>query len=316
MLVITKPCSSFAFGDGLNCPGSDVSHLHFTGQYWEEDNAGESNLTRTANRLLSTTQGRWLTPDPAGMAAVDVTNPQTWNRYAYVTNNPLSLTDPTGLAPPGLCPVQGLPVCQGGYFNGLSLLLSFANGSPANWDSLAIWSYTTDVIKGWVITGNCDNCKIPLTEQQTSYYVSVAGGSSPCTFLVANPCGGGGGGAANNGPDPGAVLNSMKQYVKAQISNCYNGFHQTTGGKVVQAFSALALFPVASNYQSNQLATGAEVVGKVSVVLGSNSAGGVFAPLLESFTSNVTTPLVVLGTGADAGAYLLCAAGAATSIHP
>jgi RHS repeat-associated protein len=42
-------------------------------------------------------QGRWLSPDPAGMAAADPTNPQTWNRYAYVTNSPLSFTDPTGL---------------------------------------------------------------------------------------------------------------------------------------------------------------------------------------------------------------------------
>ena len=122
--------------------------------------------------------------------------------------------------------------------------------------------------------------------------------------------------AANNGPDPGAVLNSMKQYVKAQISNCYNGFHQTTFGKGVQAFSALALFPIASNSQSNQIALGAEVVGKLSVVAGSNSAGAVLTPLLESFTANVTTPLYALGTGLDAGAYLLCSAGAATSIHP
>ena len=44
-------------------------------------------------------QGRWLVPDPAGLAAVDITNPQTWNRYAYVGNNPLSTVDPLGLAP-------------------------------------------------------------------------------------------------------------------------------------------------------------------------------------------------------------------------
>jgi hypothetical protein len=37
-------------------------------------------------RQQSSTQGRWLVPDPAGLAAVDPTNPQTWNRYAYVAN--------------------------------------------------------------------------------------------------------------------------------------------------------------------------------------------------------------------------------------
>ena len=42
-------------------------------------------------------QGRWASPDPAGLAAVDPTNPQSWNRYAYVLNNPLSYIDPTGL---------------------------------------------------------------------------------------------------------------------------------------------------------------------------------------------------------------------------
>jgi len=36
-------------------------------------------------------------PDPAGLAAVDLTNPQTWNRYAYVANSPLSNVDPLGL---------------------------------------------------------------------------------------------------------------------------------------------------------------------------------------------------------------------------
>jgi RHS repeat-associated protein len=31
-------------------------------------------------------QGRWPSPDPAGLTAVDPTNPQSWNRYAYVLN--------------------------------------------------------------------------------------------------------------------------------------------------------------------------------------------------------------------------------------
>jgi RHS repeat-associated protein len=48
-------------------------------------------------REYNTTQGRWIKPDPAGLQAVDPTNPQTWNRYVYALNNPLSNIDPTGL---------------------------------------------------------------------------------------------------------------------------------------------------------------------------------------------------------------------------
>jgi hypothetical protein len=38
-----------------------------------------------------------LSPDPAGLNAADPNNPQSWNRYAYALNNPLSNIDPTGL---------------------------------------------------------------------------------------------------------------------------------------------------------------------------------------------------------------------------
>lgn len=44
-------------------------------------------------------QGRWISPDPAGLGAVDVNDPQTWNRYAYVGNKPLNQIDPAGLNP-------------------------------------------------------------------------------------------------------------------------------------------------------------------------------------------------------------------------
>jgi len=44
-------------------------------------------------------QGRWISPDRAGLTASDPTNPQSWNRYGYVMNNPLALMDPVGLCP-------------------------------------------------------------------------------------------------------------------------------------------------------------------------------------------------------------------------
>jgi RHS repeat-associated protein len=42
-------------------------------------------------------QSRWSSPDPSGLAAVDPAFPQSWNRYAYVLNNPVSRVDPQGL---------------------------------------------------------------------------------------------------------------------------------------------------------------------------------------------------------------------------
>jgi len=41
--------------------------------------------------------GRWLSPDPSGWNAVDLTNPQSLNRYEYAANAPLRYIDPSGL---------------------------------------------------------------------------------------------------------------------------------------------------------------------------------------------------------------------------
>ena len=37
-----------------------------------------------------------MSPDPLGNAVADPTNPQSWNMYSYVLNNPLGFVDPTG----------------------------------------------------------------------------------------------------------------------------------------------------------------------------------------------------------------------------
>ena len=42
-------------------------------------------------------QGRWPSPDPGGLSAVRLRDPQTLNRYAYARNSPLNRVDPTGM---------------------------------------------------------------------------------------------------------------------------------------------------------------------------------------------------------------------------
>ena len=86
---LINSCTNLPFGDGTNNCGL----WYFAGLMsdpWD-------TLNTSATRSQSPTSGRWLTPDPAGLAVMDPTNPQTWNRYAYVLNNPVSFTDPLGL---------------------------------------------------------------------------------------------------------------------------------------------------------------------------------------------------------------------------
>lgn len=90
-----EQCLNLPFGDGRNCTGSAYHPIQFTGLI----NDSETSLDHTLFRQYGSTQGRWISPDPAGLGAVDSSNPQSWNRYAYALNNPLALVDPLGLDP-------------------------------------------------------------------------------------------------------------------------------------------------------------------------------------------------------------------------
>ena len=56
----------------------------------------ETGLDYAQARYYASKQGRYISVDP-DISSAGVSDPQTWNRYAYVGNHPLVLTDPTGL---------------------------------------------------------------------------------------------------------------------------------------------------------------------------------------------------------------------------
>jgi RHS repeat-associated protein len=57
----------------------------------------ETALAQVVQRYYNSNAGRFYTPDPSGMAAVDLANPTSWNMYAYVNDDPVSFNDPSGL---------------------------------------------------------------------------------------------------------------------------------------------------------------------------------------------------------------------------
>jgi RHS repeat-associated protein len=98
-----NPCLNFTglpFGDGLAtapipCLSSDIdaTEHHFTGK--ERD--AESGNDYFVARYYGSSMGRFMSPDPSGIASADPASPQSWNLYNYVLNNPLVHIDPNGL---------------------------------------------------------------------------------------------------------------------------------------------------------------------------------------------------------------------------
>jgi RHS repeat-associated protein len=87
--------TSLPFGDSLTATvlagdGGQEPH-HFAKLTFDSETGTEHAVFRQYNN----TAGRWMFPDPY-LGSYDPSNPQTFNRYAYVLNNPLAYTDPSG----------------------------------------------------------------------------------------------------------------------------------------------------------------------------------------------------------------------------
>ncbi|HET9712422.1 MAG TPA: RHS repeat-associated core domain-containing protein, partial [Pyrinomonadaceae bacterium] len=65
-------------------------------QFTAQERDVETGLDYFKARYFSSAQGRFTSPDPL-LASAETENPKSWNRYAYVLNNPTRLIDPNGL---------------------------------------------------------------------------------------------------------------------------------------------------------------------------------------------------------------------------
>lgn len=79
-------------------------------RYTGHERDTETGLHYMLARYYEASLGRFLSTDPASTLRKNLRNPQRWNRYAYVLNNPLKFMDPNG-EDPFLCarPLGGDP---------------------------------------------------------------------------------------------------------------------------------------------------------------------------------------------------------------
>jgi RHS repeat-associated protein len=261
-------CQTLPFGDARSCTASNDDD-YFAGPLWW---SGDDSSYLSETRHYNPAQAHWATTDPAGLAATSAGDPQTWNRYAYSSNNPVSFTDPTGLQQ---CSDSASPaICQPGTL-GANLLWNFGT-----WDEFETvgWSYTGE--------DGFTSLNAPVAIQSTN----CTPGAQGCFNVAANnnpiPCrnGWGSGGAAVGGGynlDLGAGLAGASSTGSVD----FGLFHNSAGG-------------VASGYSGGAFASGAATAYAGSHVVG--------APTQTSST------VFSLGAYAGAGANVLLTNGASS----
>lgn len=84
----------FPHGEQYGGVVNSAERMRYTGHEKDQNAAGTADdLDYMHARYSSANLGRFLTADPQ---LGTIGDPQSWNRYAYVRNNPMNFTDPTG----------------------------------------------------------------------------------------------------------------------------------------------------------------------------------------------------------------------------
>jgi RHS repeat-associated protein len=111
--------------------------------YARDSGSGETGLDYAVARFSSSGLARFMSPDPLSGSR---SAPQSMNRYAYVTNDPVNQTDPVGLAGGNWkCKLLDTGDCEGGDYVGLNATAGMDLWEdpfgqwvdPTKWDPLA-----------------------------------------------------------------------------------------------------------------------------------------------------------------------------------
>jgi RHS repeat-associated protein len=276
------------FGE-INSTDSGITTHEFTG----DERDSETSLDHTWFRQYSSQFARWTSPDPAGLAAVDPSNPQSWNRYAYVGNNPMNFTDPNGLCVHML--FDDATCADGYYFGGALPTTCVVDGADAgcgqlfqlfNGDKFAVlkaalaptsMSLVGDTSKVCIETGDCGAGYISYQYGNLGLLAFLGAGTGGNTTGGGNSSGGAQQPAPSISPAAQACVNQANQQVQNQLQT-FSGYAGTKviGRAALGAFSgALTSFGRFSKTGNPWVVVTGAVVG-ASIGAGTNILSDVF----------------------------------------
>jgi RHS repeat-associated protein len=279
------------FGETYDVSG--LPYLSFTGQ--QQDTV--SGLDDFTFREYSPTQGRWISPDPSGMSAVDFSNPQSFNRYVYALNQPTELADASGLCPTGQADSgpNGWDAASGQ--NGCGGI-----GVNAPFPGFYVW---IDGVDGWstwdglITRGSTDGSSILPGENSTNWSLPFTIwdllGISPPNVSNCNPI-------CDATQDAANQLQNFNQSVRG----CYNAGHDSGFGRAVEFFSPGSLTPLDNNYKKNRLETITFGSAKGGILQGVKIWGkGLFKATAEA-TEGVAEGVFATGVALDSLLFTGC----------
>ena len=274
--IVESTATSLPFGDAQISSATDGDAYHFA----MLDSDSESGTDHAQFRQYSSTQGRWLSPDPYS-GSYDFSNPQSLNRYSYVLNGPLAYTD-----------MLGLDRCEAKTIITLN---------PVNNTVLSI----EEIVE----------CTVSAGGGRDSPGVTYL----PPTYIYVNPTGGGGGGGGSASSTSGTNNATTKSGCLGQaLASDGNGASLALdvvgvgagflpGGGLVTGSARAATFAFGAQVGLTAASTGVSIAyksgqGMVAGILGGQVA--LTAKTAESLAVDFGKSIPIVGVAVSGGALL------------
>lgn len=244
----------------------------------------EIGLDFAQARYYNNQHGRFTTVDPLA-ASAKLANPQTWNRFLYVINNPLKFTDPDGLCPaPTVGPGQ-VGICVEAFI-AAKKIDGIGNGDNRTHDPNSNASARMRVVSVFTAT------ETTIDESRRETLISGSSVSVPMANTVA-------GGTVEVGPPAvpaGGEIGVASSSTAPQGTEGFgNGLTTSTTVNVELRNGANGFQVLGENLQTTgavQAASGNPVAGAIT-----NTAGRVVSAAAPAGTIDVSARIRISGSG-------------------